>query len=131
MSAVAKESDDNTKKVKSTSKKKVVAEKAKIKQVIKIRLKSFDHRLIDRSIRDIVDTVKTTGAVLKGPIPLPVKKERYDLLKSPHVNKDARDQFEFREHSRLLYILDPTEVTVSSLMKLDLPAGVDVQISVK
>lgn len=97
-------------------------------QRIRIRLKAFDHRLIDQSAREIVDTAKRTGAQLRGPIPLPTKKERFTVLVSPHVNKDARDQYELRTHKRLLDIIDPTDKTVDSLMKLDLAAGVDVQI---
>ena len=97
-------------------------------QRIRIRLKAFDHRLIDRSAMEIVETAKRTGAVVKGPIPLPTKIERYDILSSPHVNKTARDQFEIRTHLRMLDIVDPTDKTVDALMKLDLAAGVDVQI---
>ncbi len=98
-------------------------------QRIRIRLKAFDHRLIDQSTREIVDTVKRTGAHVRGPIPLPTVKERFTILVSPHVNKDARDQYEIRTHKRLLDIVDPTEKTVEALMKLDLAAGVEVQIS--
>ena len=98
------------------------------KQNIRIRLKAFDHKLIDRSAREILETAKRTGARVLGPIPLPVKKERFTELISPHVNKDARDQYEVRTHKRLLDILDPTDKTVDALMKLDLAAGVDVQI---
>ncbi|MEW5757756.1 MAG: 30S ribosomal protein S10 [Pseudomonadota bacterium] len=97
-------------------------------QRIRIRLKSFDHRLIDQSAREIVDTAKRTGAHIKGPIPLPSKTERYTILISPHANKDARDQYQIRTHKRLLDIVDPTDKTVDALMKLDLAAGVDVQI---
>ncbi|MET0013858.1 MAG: 30S ribosomal protein S10 [Sedimenticola sp.] len=97
-------------------------------QRIRIRLKAFDHRLIDQSAREIVDTAKRTGAQVRGPIPLPTKKERYTVLVSPHVNKDARDQYEIRTHKRLMDIVDPTDKTVDALMKLDLAAGVDVQI---
>ncbi len=97
-------------------------------QRIRIRLKSFDHRLIDRSAKEIIETAKRTGARVKGPIPLPTRKERFTILISPHVNKDARDQYEIRTHKRLMDILDPTERTVDALMKLDLAAGVDVQI---
>jgi small subunit ribosomal protein S10 len=100
-------------------------------QRIRIRLKSFDHKLIDTSTREIVDTAKRTGARIKGPIPLPTKIERYTVLISPHVNKDARDQYEIRTHKRLLDIHHPTEKTVDALMKLDLASGVDVQISVE
>ena len=97
-------------------------------QRIRIRLKSFDHKLIDRSASEIVETAKRTGARVKGPIPLPTRKERFTILTSPHVNKDARDQYEIRTHKRLMDIVDPTERTVDALMKLDLAAGVDVQI---
>ena len=97
-------------------------------QRIRIRLKSFDHRLLDQSAKEIVETAKRTGSVVKGPIPMPTKKERFTVLVSPHVNKDARDQYEIRTHKRLLEIMDPSDKTVDSLMKLDLAAGVDVQI---
>ena len=97
-------------------------------QRIRIRLKAFDHRLIDQSAREIVDTAKRTGAQVVGPIPLPTKMERFTVLVSPHVNKDARDQYELRTHKRLMDIVDPTDKTVDALMKLDLAAGVDVQI---
>ncbi|NEX19111.1 30S ribosomal protein S10 [Thiorhodococcus mannitoliphagus] len=97
-------------------------------QRIRIRLKAFDHRLIDQSAREIVDTAKRTGAQVRGPVPLPSKKERFTVLISPHVNKDARDQYELRTHKRLMDIVDPTDKTVDALMKLDLAAGVDVQI---
>ena len=97
-------------------------------QVIRIRLKAFDHRLIDQSTREIVETARRTGAQVKGPIPLPTKKERYTILVSPHGDKDARDQYEIRTHKRLLDIINPTDKTVDALMKLDLAAGVDVQI---
>lgn len=99
-------------------------------QKIRIRLKSFDHSLIDASTKEIVETAKRTGAHVRGPIPLPTRKERFTVLISPHVDKDARDQYEIRTHKRLLDILDPTDKTVDALMKLDLAAGVDVQISV-
>ena len=98
------------------------------KQRIRIRLKAFDHRLIDQSASEIVETAKRTGAQVLGPIPLPTKKERYTVLVSPHVNKDARDQYELRTHKRLMDIIEPTDKTVDALMKLDLSAGVDVQI---
>jgi len=98
-------------------------------QRIRIRLKAFDHRLIDQSTQEIVDTAKRTGAKVKGPIPLPTNKEKFTVLISPHVNKDARDQYEIRTHKRLLDIVEPTEKTVDALMKLDLAAGVEVQIS--
>ena len=97
-------------------------------QNIRIRLKAFDHRRIDRSAREIVETAKRTGATVKGPVPLPTKIERYTILISPHVNKNARDQYELLTHKRLMDIVDPTDKTVDALMRLELPAGVDVQI---
>ena len=97
-------------------------------QKIRIRLKAFDHKLIDQSAIEIVETAKRTGARFKGPIPLPTKMERFTILISPHVDKDARDQYEIRTHKRIMDILDPTDKTVDALMKLDLAAGVDVQI---
>ena len=98
-------------------------------QRIRIRLKSFDHRLIDQSAEEIVETAKRTGAQVSGPVPLPTRIERFDILTSPHVNKDARDQYEIRTHKRMLDIIQPTGKTVDTLMKLDLAAGVDVQIA--
>ena len=98
-------------------------------QRIRIRLKAFDHRLIDQSTAEIVETAKRPGAQVRGPIPLPTRKERFTVLISPHVNKDARDQYEIRTHKRLVDIVEPTEKTVDALMRLDLAAGVDVQIS--
>jgi small subunit ribosomal protein S10 len=100
-------------------------------QNIRIRLKSFDHRLIDQSTYEIVETAKRTGAQIRGPIPLPTRYERFTVLVSPHVNKDARDQYEIRTHKRLVVIVSPTDKTVDALMKLDLAAGVDVQISLE
>ena len=97
-------------------------------QRIRIRLKAFDHRLIDVSTEEIVDTAKRTGAQVLGPIPLPTRKERFTVLISPHVDKDARDQYEIRTHKRLIDIVEPTEKTVDALMKLDLATGVDVEI---
>tara|TARA_Y100000031_G_C8253561_1_gene401847 strand:+ start:293 stop:628 length:336 start_codon:yes stop_codon:yes gene_type:complete len=98
-------------------------------QRIRIRLKAFDHRLIDLSTQEIVNTAKRTGAQVRGPIPLPTRKERFTVLISPHINKDARDQYEIRTHKRLLDIVEPTEKTVDALTKLDLAAGVEVQIN--
>ena len=95
-------------------------------QNIRIRLKAFDHRLIDNSAREIVETAKRTGATVRGPVPLPTKMERFTVLISPHADKDARDQYEIRTHKRLMDILNPTDKTVDALMKLELPAGVDV-----
>jgi len=100
-------------------------------QKIRIRLKAFDYRLIDQSAQEIVETAKRTGAVVRGPVPLPTRIERYNLLRSPHVNKASRDQFEIRTHQRLMDIIDPTDKTVDALMKLDLPAGVDVEIKLQ
>jgi small subunit ribosomal protein S10 len=97
-------------------------------QKIRIRLKAFDHRLIDRSAAEIVETAKRTGALVKGPIPLPTKIERYTINRSPHVDKRSRDQFEIRTHKRIMDIIEPTDKTVDALMKLDLAAGVDVEI---
>ena len=98
-------------------------------QKIRIRLKAFDHKLIDQSALEIVETAKRTGAQVRGPIPMPTRKERFTVLISPHVNKDARDQYEIRTHKRMVDIIEPTDKTVDALMKLDLAAGVDVQIS--
>jgi small subunit ribosomal protein S10 len=98
-------------------------------QKIRIRLKAFDHRLIDASTQDIVETAKRTGAQVRGPIPLPTRIERYTVLVSPHVNQVARDQYELRSQTRLSDSGEPTDKTVDALMKLDLAAGVDVQIS--
>ena len=98
------------------------------RQNIRIRLKAYDHILIDRSAEEIVETAKRTGAMVKGPIPLPTKMERFDLLRSPHVNKTSRDQMEIRTHLRVMEIVEPSDKTIDALMKLDLPAGVDVEI---
>ncbi len=97
-------------------------------QKIRIKLKSYDHNLVDKSAEKIVKTVKTTGAVISGPIPLPTHKRIYTVLRSPHVDKKSREQFEIRTHKRLLDILEPTQQTVDQLMKLDLSAGVYVEI---
>jgi small subunit ribosomal protein S10 len=106
-----------------------VAEKEKA-QRIRIRLKSFDHRMIDRSAADIVRTARNTGAKIVGPIPLPTKKRIYTVIRSPHIDKQSREQFESRTHKRLIDIIDSTPQTIDSLMKLDLPAGVEVEIKV-
>ncbi|NLT95703.1 MAG: 30S ribosomal protein S10 [Clostridia bacterium] len=98
------------------------------KQKIRIRLKAFDHKILDQSAQKIVETAKKTGANVSGPIPLPTEKSVFTILRSPHVNKDSREQFEMRTHKRLIDILDPTPKTVDSLMRLDLPAGVDIEI---
>ena len=100
-------------------------------QKIRIRLKAYDYRLIDQSAMEIVDTAKRTGAVVKGPVPLPTSIERFDILRSPHVNKTSRDQLEIRTHPRLMDLLDPPDQTVDAWMTLDLPAGVDVEIKLQ
>lgn len=100
-------------------------------QKIRIRLKSFDHKLIDTSAKEIVETAKRAGAQVKGPIPMPVRRESHTILVSPHVNKDARDQYEIRTHKRVMDIVEPNEKTIDALMKLDLAAGVDVKIEVQ
>ena len=97
-------------------------------QNIRIRLKAVDHRILDTSAKEIVSTAKRTGAQVRGPVPLPTRIERYTVNRSPHVNKKSREQFEMRTHKRLLDIVDPTPHTVDALMKLDLAAGVDVEI---
>ena len=97
-------------------------------QKIRIRLKGYDHRLLDQSAVEIIDTAKRTGAKVAGPIPLPTSINRWTVIRSPHVDKKSREQFEIRTHKRLLDILDPTPQTVDALMKLDLAAGVDVEI---
>ena len=97
-------------------------------QKIRIRLKAFDHKILDASAEKIVETAKRTGASVAGPVPLPTERNLYTILRSPHVNKDSREQFEMRTHKRLIDILDPTAKTVDSLMSLDLPTGVDIEI---
>ena len=99
-------------------------------QQIKIRLKAYDHRVLDQSTEDIVETAKRTGARILGPIPLPTRIERYTVLKSPHVDKKSREQFEMRTHNRLLGVVEPTARTIDELRKLNLPAGVDIKIKV-
>ncbi|MBQ0107700.1 MAG: 30S ribosomal protein S10 [Phascolarctobacterium sp.] len=99
-------------------------------QKIRIRLKAYDHKVLDQSAGRIVDTAERTGALVSGPIPLPTEKNIYTILRSPHVNKDSREQFEMRTHKRLIDILEPSPKTVDSLMRLDLPAGVDIEIKV-
>ncbi len=97
-------------------------------QNIRIRLKAFDHRILDQSTSEIVDTARRTGARVRGPIPLPTRIEKFTVLRSPHIDKKSREQFEIRTHKRLLDIIDPTPQTVDALMKLDLAAGVDIEI---
>ena len=96
------------------------------KEKIRIRLKSYDHRLLDQSAKKIVDSVKKTGSTINGPIPLPTEKEIFTILRSPHVNKDSREQFERRTHKRLIEIVEPTPQTMDALMHIDLPSGVDI-----
>jgi small subunit ribosomal protein S10 len=100
-------------------------------QNIRIRLKAFDHRVLDQSTSEIVNTARRTGARVRGPIPLPTRLERFTVLRSPHIDKKSREQFEIRTHKRLLDIVDPTPQTVDALMKLDLASGVDVEIKLK
>ncbi len=97
-------------------------------QKVRIRLKAYDHRLLDSSAARIVETAKRTGAQVSGPVPLPTEKNIYTILRSPHVNKDSREQFEMRTHKRLIDILEPTGKTMDALTHLDLPAGVDIEI---
>ncbi len=99
-------------------------------QVIRIRLKAFDHRVLDQSSSEIINTAKRTGARVRGPVPLPTRIERFTVLRSPHIDKKSMDAFEVRTHKRVLDIIDPTPNTVEQLMKLDLPAGVDVEIKI-
>jgi small subunit ribosomal protein S10 len=101
------------------------------KQKIRIRLKAYDHELIDQSTKKIVETVNRTGADVRGPIPLPTDKHRYTVVRSPHKDKDSREHFEMRIHKRLLDIIEPTPKTVDSLQRLDLPAGVDIEIKIQ
>ena len=98
------------------------------KQKIRIRLKAYEHRILDQSADKIVETAKRTGATISGPIPLPTEKEIVTILRSPHKHKDSREQFEMRTHKRVIDILYPTQKTVDNLMKIDLPAGVDIEI---
>ncbi len=98
------------------------------RQKIRIRLKAFDHQILDSSAEKIVESAKRTGALVSGPIPLPTERNVFTVLRSPHVHKDSREQFEMRTHKRLIDILEPTQKTVDALMRLDLPAGVDIEI---
>ena len=99
-------------------------------QSIRIRLKAFDHRILDQSANEIISTAKRTGARVRGPVPLPTRIERFTVLRSPHVDKKSQEAFEIRTHKRVLDVIEPTEQTISALMKLDLPAGVDVEIKI-
>ncbi len=98
------------------------------KQRIRIRLKAYDHRVLDQSVRQIVDTAERTGAVVVGPVPLPTKIEKFTVLRSPFIDKDSREQFEIRTHKRLIDVIDPQSKTIDALVRLNLPAGVDVEI---
>ncbi len=140
MAKTASEATEKVTKAKSTTKKasaKTTTKKEKTEKVTKtvvksekmrIRLKAYDHVLIDQSAEKIVDTAKRTGAKVSGPIPLPTKKEIVTILRSPHKHKDSREQFEMRTHKRVIDILYPTQTTIDSLMKMDLPAGVEIEI---
>jgi small subunit ribosomal protein S10 len=98
------------------------------KQKIRIRLKAYDHRVLDQSVRQIVDTAERTGAVVVGPVPLPTKIEKFTVIRSPFIDKDSREQFEFRTHKRLIDVVEPSSKTIDALVRLNLPAGVDVEI---
>ena len=98
------------------------------KQRIRIRLKAFDHKILDQSARQIVEAAERTGALVAGPVPLPTKIEKYSVIRSPFVDKDSQEQFEIRTHKRLIDVLDPSQQTINALMKLNLPAGVDIEI---
>ncbi|MFN3826584.1 MAG: 30S ribosomal protein S10 [Micavibrio sp.] len=100
-------------------------------QVIRIRMKAFDHRVLDQATSEIVNTAKRTGARVRGPVPLPTRTERFTVLRSPHIDKKSMDAYEIRTHKRVLDIIDPTDLTVGALMKLDLAAGVDVEIKIE
>ncbi len=102
-----------------------------MEQRIRLKLKSFESDLLDSSVKDIIETIKKTGAKVKGPIPLPTKISRYTVLRSPHVNKKSREQFEIRVHKRLLDIVNASQQTVDALMKIDLPAGVDIEVKLQ
>ena len=106
----------------------VKKDEKKIKTKIRIRLKAYDYRIVDKSAEKICDTAERTGALVAGPIPLPTERTLYTVLKSPHVHKDSREQFEMRVHKRLIDIINPTNKTIDTLMNLDLPAGVDIEI---
>jgi small subunit ribosomal protein S10 len=100
-------------------------------QKIRIRLKAYDHEIIDQSTKKIVETVLRTGAQIRGPVPLPTEKHRYTVIRSPHVNKDSREHFEMRIHKRLIDIVEPAGKTIESLQRLDLPAGVDIELKIQ
>lgn len=99
-----------------------------VKQKVRIRLKAYDHKILDQSARQIVEAAERTGALVAGPVPLPTKIERYSVIRSPFVDKDSQEQFEVRTHKRLIDVMDPSQQTINALMKLNLPAGVDIEI---
>lgn len=99
-------------------------------QTIRITLKAFDHRILDKAVKEIVDTAKRTGSSVRGPVPLPNRIKRFSVIRSPHVYKSSQEQFEMRTHKRLVYIEDPTPQTIDALMKLDLPGGVGIEIKI-
>lgn len=111
-----------------SSNRSQVATKTPAKQKIRIKLKAYDHRIIDKSARMIIEVAERTGASVAGPVPLPTEINKVTVLRSPHVHKDSREQFEMRTHKRLLDVVDPTSKTIDSLMSLDMPAGVDIEI---
>ena len=125
---VAKATTKKATKGAKTTKTEKVTKKTVQSEKIRIRLKAYDNVVLDQSAEKIVDTAKRTGAKVSGPIPLPTKREMVTILRSPHKHKDSREQFEMRTHKRVIDILYPTQTTVDSLMKLDLPAGVDVEM---
>ena len=98
------------------------------KQKVRIRLKAYDHKILDQSARQIVEAAERTGALVAGPVPLPAKIEKYSVIRSPFIDKDSQEQFEIRTHKRLIDVLDPSQQTINALMKLNLPAGVDIEI---
>ncbi len=126
--AAAKGTPERKAAAKKAASAKSASGQAKAYSSLRLRLKAFDHRLVDQSAREIVETARRTGAKVHGPIPLPTRKELYTVLISPHVDKDARDQYEVRTHKRVIDIVNPSEKTVDALMKLDLPAGISVQL---
>ena len=100
------------------------------KQKVRIRLKAFDHKILDQSAKQIVEAAERTGALVAGPVPLPTKVEKYSVIRSPFIDKDSQEQFEIRTHKRLIDVLDPSQQTINALMKLNLPAGVDITIKI-
>jgi small subunit ribosomal protein S10 len=105
-----------------------IAEEYMAKQKVRIRLKAFDHKILDQSAKQIVEAAERTGALVAGPVPLPTKIEKYSVMRSPFIDKDSQEQFEIRTHKRLIDVLDPSQQTINALMKLNLPAGVDIEI---